>query len=204
MCVSRVRLCLTGSRNGFFDVCTIARIRAVTNPKRGCGHPNRNPATNRREQILMANPQPGEFADTITWRPDQGEHPTTIEGKLARVSAVEGSYGRYPRLELEQDDGLVWAVHVLHDVLRSELEDLRPQIGDPISISYRGKTPRGYFGYRVRFVDGSSGQIDWSRFSGGVAGQEPLPITNEPPDVGPLAGERDADPSPSETDDIPF
>jgi hypothetical protein len=152
----------------------------------------------------MANPQPEEFAEATTWRPDRGEHPTTVDGRLVRVSMVEGAYGRYPLLELQELDGLVWAIHAVHDVLRRELRDLAPQIGDRIQISYRGKTDRGYFAYRVRFVDGSSRQIDWSRLSDEPVSQEQLPITSESSNaVTGAAGDAD-DPSPGDTDDIPF
>jgi hypothetical protein len=164
----------------------------------------------------MVNLQPEEFAETITWRPDQGEHPTTIDGRLTRVSAVEGAYGRYPLLELEPDDGPAWAIHVLHGVLKDELQDLAPQIGDRIQISYRGKTDsgRGYFSYRVRFVDGSSRQVDWSRFSDDPAGQEPLPVSGASAKIAPAAGQDDADssaareatsgPAADDDSDIPF
>jgi hypothetical protein len=148
--------------------------------------------------------QPEEFVDATTWRPDRGEHPTAVDGRLTRVSAVDGAYGRYPLLELEQADGVVWAIHVVHDVLKRELRDLAPQIGDRIRISYRGKTERGYFGYRVRFVDGSSRQIDWSLLGDGPVAQEELPIGPELPDAELTAREHDADPSADDQEDIPF
>jgi hypothetical protein len=128
----------------------------------------------------MVNPQPDEFAERITWRPDQGEHPTTIDGRLVRVSPVEGAFGRYPLLELEPDDGPAWVVHALRSVLQDELRDLAPQIGDRIQISYGGKTDngRGYFSYRVRFADGSPRRVDWSRFGGDLVGEEPTLMEN--------------------------
>jgi hypothetical protein len=150
----------------------------------------------------MPGAQSNEFAEPITWRAGLGEHPTTIKGWLTRVSAFRGSFGRYPVIEIKEDSGRTWNVHVLHDVLKGELQDLRPQIGDQIEITYRGKTDRGYFGYRVRFVDGSSGQIDWSRFDDEPAGQEALPIADQPSTTAPPAGERQTDPG--ETDDVPF
>jgi hypothetical protein len=69
-----------------------------------------------------------QFSSGTTWRPDQGEHPRTITGKLVNVRSVEGSYGAYPLLELEQDDGITWVVHAFRDVLKSELANAAPQI----------------------------------------------------------------------------
>ena len=144
-----------------------------------------------------------EFASGTTWRPDQGEHPTTIAGKLIEVRTVEGGYGPYPLVELEEDGGVVWEFHAFRDVAKSELASCAPQPGERISIAYGGRSEKGYFRYRVRKVDGSN-RVDWSRF-----GDEPSPVE---PDVPADAGDLPAPPprraaeEPDEGDDtdVPF
>jgi hypothetical protein len=114
--------------------------------------------------------------DPTTWRPDKGEHPQTIVGKLIDVREVTGAYGDYPLLELEQGDGVVWLVHAFRDVLRGELASCAPQRGDRISIAYGGKSEKGYFRYRVQHEDGRARRVDWSRFSDDAA---PIDTANE-------------------------
>ncbi len=136
----------------------------------------------------MANPQPEEFADATTWRPDQGDHPVTIGGRLRRVSVIEGAYGAYPLVEIEQEDGQIWAFHAFRDMARDELANLQPQIGDRISIHYGGRSDKGYYRYRARSLDGKPAEVDWSRFGAD------RPPAAEQPDLPerPPAGEPDS------------
>jgi hypothetical protein len=166
----------------------------------------------------MANPQPEEFAETITWRPDQGEHPTTLDDvTLRRVGVVEGAYGAYPVLEVEQDDGIVWAFHCFRDMAREELLNLRPQVGDRISIHYGGQSEKGYYRYRIRSLDGKRAEIDWSRFRSDTPAAAEQPRQHEQPELSPVAqpasapaGSPAAEPGsapagePTADDDIPF
>lgn len=149
--------------------------------------------------------EPDAFGTGTTWRPDQGEHPRTITGKLVDVRPVEGSYGPYPLVELEQDDGVVWLVHAFRDVIRNELANCAPQPGDKISIAYGGKSERGYYRYRVRHADGRHNSVNWARFSDDKPAAEPdVPIAGDDLPKPP------APPSPSEQaaarfgDDIPW
>jgi hypothetical protein len=123
--------------------------------------------------------RPGGFGAATTWRPDQGRHPTTITGILRDVRTVSGSYGHYPLVELEQDDGTVWQFHAFRDVAKSELASCAPQRGDRISIAYGGKSDRGYFLYKVRHADGRRPQVNWSQFHDDAepveAGDPPAP-----------------------------
>lgn len=130
-------------------------------------------------QSISREPVGSEFEVGTTWRPDQGEHPRTITGKLVDVRAVEGAYGKYPLVELEQDDSVTWLVHAFRDVLRNELANCAPQIGDRITVSYGGKSERGYFRYRVRRADGTRSQVRWGEFSDDAQAVEPdVPVTN--------------------------
>jgi hypothetical protein len=115
--------------------------------------------------------------DSTTWRPDKGEHPQTIVGILRDVRTVSGSYGDYPLLELEGNDGIVWLFHAFRDVAKSELAACAPQIGEKITVAYLG-VPEGksYHVYKVRRAAGHSQQINWSRFSDGAA---PIDTANE-------------------------
>lgn len=119
-----------------------------------------------------------EFDEGTTWRPDQGQHPTTITGKLIEVRWIDGTYGEYPLLEIEQGDGVAWTVHAFRDVLRSEITSCAPEIGDAITISYGGKSEKGYYRYKVRRVDGHGGPVDWSR------GAERIDLTTAPEPAG--------------------
>ena len=112
---------------------------------------------------------------TTTWRPDQ-DHPKTITGRLLDVRTVEGAYGAYPLLELEQDDGLGVDVHAFRDVLQSELAACAPQLGDRITIIYQGKTAKGYYLYRVKRADGMSRPVNWAQFGGTVIDAQPVEV----------------------------
>jgi hypothetical protein len=122
-----------------------------------------------------STPMPDEFGSGTTWRPDLREHPRTITGKLVDVRPVEGAYGTYPLVELEEDDGVTWFVHAFRDVLRSELANCAPQPGDRIEIRYGGKSEKGYYLYRVRHADGRERQVNWTRY-----GDAPAPVEVEP------------------------
>jgi hypothetical protein len=152
----------------------------------------------------MTNPEPEEFAEATTWRPDQGEHPTTIRGTLKRVGTVDGLYGPYPLVEIEQDDGLAWGFHAFRDMARQELLSLKPQVGDRIAVHYGGRSEKGWYRYRVSSLDGKRAEVDWSRFGDDRAGQESLPTVDEPSSSAPVDEEPDGEPSAGETDDIPF
>jgi hypothetical protein len=133
---------------------------------------------------MSATPETGhtttDSGTAATWRPDQGGHPRTIVGALVDVRSVSGAFGPCPLVELEADDGVMWHIHAFRDVLRSELANAAPQPGDRISISYGGKSEKGYYLYRVRHADGRSRQVNWSTFADSPAPIEPdLPV----PDV---------------------
>jgi hypothetical protein len=100
----------------------------------------------------------------VTWRPDKGEHPRTLEGEVLDIRVIEGSYDPYPLVELKDDDGCVWYFHAFRDVAQSELATCGPQVGDRISVAYKGIPPgKTYHLYRIRKA-GASARIDWTQF----------------------------------------
>jgi hypothetical protein len=160
--------------------------------------------------------QPEEFTEATTWRPDRGEHRTTLDGRLKRVGVVEGMYGPYPVLELETGDGELWAFHAFRDMAREELANLQPQIGDPISIHYGGRSEKGYYRYRIRSLDGKQSEIDWSRFepdprsAGEQPGRSPSDKSVSPAAVADdeqsqlSPSDKSAGPAAADDDSIPF
>ena len=138
---------------------------------------------------------------STTWRPDQGEHPRTIVGQLIDVRPVEGAYGAYPLVELQQDDGVVWVFHAFRDVAKSELQSCAPQPGDRISITYGGRSEKGYYLYRVRRADGRDSRVNWARFGEAAESVDPGEVP-----IAPAAGPPPAEvlEQQDEDDDIPF
>ena len=89
---------------------------------------------------------------STSWRPAPGE---TITGRLERVSQHNAGYGVYPVLEIATESETV-TVHAFHDVLKAELVQHAPKIGDTLTIRYDGKHPeKGYHRYRVDNGDGA-------------------------------------------------
>lgn len=86
------------------------------------------------------------------WRPQPGEG---IEGTVVAVSQREGGYGSYPVLTLDTSDGEL-AVHAFHAVLRNELAEYAPEVGDALAIVYQGKVEgrhgKRYHAYRVAYA----------------------------------------------------
>jgi hypothetical protein len=71
----------------------------------------------------------------------------------------------------------VWHVHAFRDVLQSELANCDPQPGDKITISYGGKSDKGYYLYRVRHVDGRRNRVNWAQFTDSTpAVDDDLPV----------------------------
>jgi hypothetical protein len=73
------------------------------------------------------------------WKPINGE---TIKGEIVDIDVTEGAYGPYPVLELELEDGKV-SVHAFHDLLKRKLKARGAQVGEVVTITYRGRTGAG-------------------------------------------------------------
>ena len=94
------------------------------------------------------------------WRPKPGEY---LIGKVTGIDERDGSYGTYPIVTVETEDGKRLAFHAYHTVARGELARLRPKTGDDIGIKYHGKdAERGYERYTMR-VDRPGAEPDWDK-----------------------------------------
>lgn len=117
----------------------------------------------RRDELLRA--QAGlTMPKPAAWRPEtEGE---SIAGHLVRVDHGEQKYGVYPILVLADERGVEHAVWLYATVLRVQVEELGPQLGDAIAIVYEGRrTPKGggdeYHAYKVSIVPAAGSTIDW-------------------------------------------
>lgn len=101
------------------------------------------------------------------WRPDVDDK---LSGEVVALSERDGGYGSYPILTIRRDGGEELAVHAVHQVLSSQLAELRPKVGDRIAIKYLGKIANkagtgSYHGYRA-VSDAATGGVDWARYGG--------------------------------------
>jgi hypothetical protein len=74
------------------------------------------------------------------WQPKEGE---TITGVIVDIDVAEGAYGPYPVVDVQLDDGQIVSVHAFHDALRSKLKLRGAQVGEKVSITYRGRAGEG-------------------------------------------------------------
>ncbi len=103
------------------------------------------------------------------WRPKNvGDK---ILGEIVDLSEYDGGYGPYPIVTVKQDDGETLSVHAIHTVLKGELAEHRPKVGDRIGIKYRGM-PEGkkYESYKVMF-ESPGRPIDWSKHADNVSAE---------------------------------
>lgn len=66
----------------------------------------------------------------------------TIIGELVSLRVVQGDYKPYPVIEILDNDKKGWRVHAFHTVLKNELANQKPSVGDRIGIRYKGKSDR--------------------------------------------------------------
>lgn len=106
--------------------------------------------------------------DSESWRPEPGDK---LVGTVVEVSTFQGDYQPYPVIEVEKDDGTVWAFHAYHTVAKNEIARLEPAEGDKIGIKYFGKVKTkpgskydSYEKYAIK-VQKASGEVpdapDW-------------------------------------------
>lgn len=77
--------------------------------------------------------------DAEGWRPDPGDK---IQGVIIGIDVRDSEYqdDTYPVLEIEDENtGDLIAVHGFHSVLKREIAQQKPEVGDRIGIKYFGK-----------------------------------------------------------------
>ena len=75
------------------------------------------------------------------WRPAPGE---TIVGTVAHLGRRESEYGAFPVVTLaaDTDDPETTnyvAVNAFHTILKNQLFEIKPKVGDRLSVTYHGK-----------------------------------------------------------------
>lgn len=73
------------------------------------------------------------------WQPVEGE---TVTGRILDIDVTTGTFGRYPVVDIELDDGVV-SCHAFHDHLRRKLSSRGAQVGELVSVTYRGRAGDG-------------------------------------------------------------
>jgi hypothetical protein len=92
-----------------------------------------------------------------------------LKGKVTRTAVGRSSYGEYPIVELEPDEGGgALSVHAFHQVFANELAKLDVKPGMRIGIKYLGETAKengsgSYHDYVVA-TDEPEPEFDWARF----------------------------------------
>mgnify|MGYP001160460039 CR=1 FL=1 len=109
-----------------------------------------------QDRDLMA-----ELDIEITWWPgtndDTAEPGMKIGGTILDILELEGNWGPYPVLELRTRDGELVRVSCARSVLKNEVHNLAPQVGDEIAIRYDGHATlrdgkTNYHKYTVRLA----------------------------------------------------
>lgn len=142
------------------------------------------------------------------WKPQPGD---TVKGTVVALDATDAGYGAYPIVTLRRDDGTEAAVHCFHTVLKQEIIDLEPAIGDPLEVTYVGRKGdggnygKGYESYRVR---GKKKAFSWDRFASlGEPRQDAAVASAAPPiEPAPVPTVTEAAPAPAlpASDEVPF
>ncbi len=88
------------------------------------------------EQHAMANPQ--------TWwpyKPEGKDQPHTITGRLVSVDAIwsDKSNGFRIAAVIYDEDRVMWSVRTYPKELHGKWKDLKPQIGETVSVRYTGE-----------------------------------------------------------------
>lgn len=85
------------------------------------------------------------------WRPEAGDQ---LTGKLTDITTGESEYGRYPIVTITTDTGDEVAVHGFHHSLKNRLREMRPALGDTLTIKYLGMVDQLDRDGNVRTVNG--------------------------------------------------
>jgi hypothetical protein len=96
------------------------------------------------------------------WQPEKGDK---LVGKVLSVEWVQSRYseGKYPYLEIEASDGILWGWHAAQTVAKSAIERKQVREGNQIAIKYLGEHTKGYKDFRIlvkRESDSSPTKLD--------------------------------------------
>ena len=82
-----------------------------------------------------------DYVQSTGWKPAKGD---VIEGEIQDISEGYSDYKQqgYPILTVQPGEGDPVDVHCFHEVLRSKILQLRPQIGEKVGIKFLGKTKK--------------------------------------------------------------
>lgn len=102
--------------------------------------------------------------DVVAYRPERsGEG---VEGVVIALDITGSEYTDepIPVITVKQDDGVIRGIRGYHSVLRGNLKDADPQVGDRLAIVYEGKKQNrkgtgSYHSYKVRVARGSTAAV---------------------------------------------
>jgi hypothetical protein len=117
-----------------------------------------------------------------------------IAGIVKRLDTAETAYGTARIVVVDPGDGQLRSIWLIHDALKSQMEKLKPDVGDCIAVRYLGKlnspkTGRSYHAYSVstdrdrpgfKWDGGPKSAVDDLPFAGD---ENPFdqPLSDEPP-----------------------
>lgn len=95
--------------------------------------------------------------DIEIWKPEPGDTLTGVVVAMKLLDSKFGSKQPYPYLELKREDGTVIGWHASPTVARSQLKQVRAQLGDTLDIKYKGERgDRGYKAFAIKSDSKSS------------------------------------------------
>lgn len=90
------------------------------------------------------------------WRPQAGD---VVTGKVTDITTGSSEFGRYPIVTLTTKDGNEVAVHAFHHTLKNRLREMRPKLGNTLTIQYHGMVDQVDGDGNPRMVDGEVRQL---------------------------------------------
>jgi hypothetical protein len=139
-----------------------------------------------------------EFAEA--WRPSPGDK---LVGEIVELGQRAGYDDElYPIVTVHQDDGVEFALHAFHTVLRNEFTKLAPQVGQRIAVKYEGEVASAngrsrYHSYRV-----ATDHVP--AFSWGAFGEDAAVEPDVPTDDRPAVDREFDDRAKADDNDVPF
>jgi hypothetical protein len=102
---------------------------------------------------------PDEDEDIPTWKPEPGE---MLAGVVVTMKLLDSKYSKqpYPYLEIENADGNTIGWHAAQTVAKSQLKQVRAQVGDVLSIRYKGEHKNGYKDFAIK--SDRKVEFDWN------------------------------------------